>query len=90
MNKKTKEEVEFIKKNHTQRIEYFKPPFELKDNEKYKFTTAKGGKMSISKFTYNSGDVEYWLSYVGTHRTFDTYEEAVERARALFLGDENG
>lgn len=83
------EDADFIAKYHTQRVEKFEPPCELKDNEKYKFTTAKGGKMSISKFIRQSGDVEWWLSYVGTHRTFYSYTEAVEYARKLFLGESN-
>ena len=83
----TKEEAEWVAKIHTSRTEYFEPPFELKDNEKYKFTTAKGGKMSISKFVYKSGEVQWWLSYVGTHRTFYSYQEAVEYARKLFKGE---
>ena len=84
----TKAEAEWVAKMHTARTEYFEPPFELKDNEKYKFTTAKGGKMSISKFVYKSGEVQWWLSYVGTHRTFYSYQEAVEYARKLFEGEE--
>lgn len=85
------EDIETAKWNcemHAERPEYFRPPLELKDNEKYKFTTAKGGKMSISKFVRQSGDVEWWLSYVGTHRTFYSYTEAVEYARKLFIGEE--
>ena len=85
----TKEEAEWVAKMHTSRTEYFKPPFELKDNEKYKFTTAKGGKMSISKFVYRSGEVQWWLSYVGTHRTFYSYQEAVDYARKLFKGEKD-
>jgi hypothetical protein len=81
-------EAEWIAKTHAERTEKFEPPCELKDNEKYKFTTAKGGKMSISKFIRQSGDVEWWLSYVGTHRTFYSYTEAVEYARKLFIGEE--
>lgn len=84
----TKEEAEWVLNMHTYRTEYFEPPFELKDNEKYKFKTANGGKMSISKFVYKSGEVQWWLSYVGTHRTFYSYPEAVEYARKLFLGEE--
>ena len=84
----TREEAEWVAKMHTSRTEYFKPPLELKDNEKYKFTTAKGGKMSISKFVYRSGEVQWWLSYVGTHRTFYSYQEAVDYARKLFKGEE--
>ena len=85
----TKEEAEWVAKIHTERTEKFEPPFELKDNEKYKFTTAKGGKMSISKFVYKSGEVQWWLSYVGTHRTFYSYQEAVEYARKLFRGEKD-
>lgn len=84
----TQYEAEWVAKMYTERPEYFRPPFELKDNEKYKFTTAKGGKVSISKFVRQSGDVEWWLSYVGTHRTFYSYTEAVEYARKLFIGEE--
>ena len=84
----TQEKAEWVAKMHTERTEKFEPPFELKDNEKYKFTTANGGKMSISKFVYKSGEVQWWLSYVGTHRTFYSYPEAVEYARKLFKREE--
>lgn len=81
---KHKEEAEFIKKYHTKRIEKFEPPYRLKENERFHFTSKKGAKMSIHKFR----DGEWWLSYVGTHRYCETYEEAVERAYKLFKGEE--
>ena len=78
------EEAKFVAKYHTTRVEKFEPPYKLKENEKFHFTSKKGAKMSIHKFR----DGEWWLSYVGTHRYCETYEEAVERAYKLFKGEE--
>ena len=68
---------------HATRIERFEPPYKLNVGECYEFISKKGCRMRI----YNWKDEQYWVQYVGTHRSFNTYKEAVEYARKMFLGE---
>lgn len=68
---------------HATKVEEFKPPYKLNVGECYEFISKKGCRMRI----YNWKDEQYWVQYVGTHRSFNTYKEAVEYARKMFLGE---
>lgn len=75
-------EEEFIKNYHTERFDKFEPPYSLDIEQSYQFISKKGCKMSIYRYSNN----EYWVKYVGTHTSFDTYEDAVADAKKRFLG----
>lgn len=86
----TKAAAEWVAKMHTQRTEKFEPPFELKDYDEYVFYTKMFGRTCIyncgelEEPCFNVHDGEYYLS-----KNFNTYNEAVEYARKLFLGEED-
>lgn len=68
---------------HATRVEEFEPPYKLNIGEYYEFTSKKGCRMRIR----NWNDEQYWVQYVGTHTSFNTYKEAAEYARKMFLGE---
>lgn len=68
---------------HATRVERFEPPYKLNIGECYEFTSKKGCRMRI----FNWDNEQYWVQYVGTHTSFNTYKEAAEYARKMFLGE---
>jgi hypothetical protein len=85
------EEAKFVVKNHTSRMEEFKPPFKLERGESYKFVSKKYGNAEIWHSWENGR--EYIVTderYEGGDSfSFCTYDEAVEFARELFLGKDS-
>lgn len=68
---------------HATRIERFEPPYKLNIGECYEFTSKEGCRMGI----LNWNNEQYWVQYVGTHTRFNTYKEAAEYVRKMFLGE---